>query len=122
SISHRLGAAEDATRHTARIRTRLGFRLVPPYASPRPAAAAGRGRLSGSQRSSGLGRIRKLGNGFLAIRAQLRLIALEALLQLLASLTGAQVLSVGFAQPRDGLGFPSCFLSLCISTRDASSD
>jgi hypothetical protein len=72
-------------------------------------------------RPSGLAR--KLRNRFLAISAQLRLIALETLLQCLASLTGAQVLGVVFAQLRDSPVFTTLLsLSLSVSACHASSD
>jgi hypothetical protein len=71
-----------------------------------------------------LGLLRKLGDRLLAVGAQLCLIALEALLQFLASLTGTHVLSIVFAGPRDSLIFTRITLSLRLSesAHDENSD
>jgi hypothetical protein len=81
--------------------------------SPRADTARGCRHL----RSSRLRRIRKLRDSVLAFGAQLRLISLQALSQLLSRLAGTHLLGVRSAHPRDNPVFAASVLRFNLSPR-----
>src|SRR5215469_10700829 len=115
-----VASSRKVRRHEGKRTPSLGVRLSD---SPRARTA----RAVRHLRSLGLRRIRrirKLRNRVLAIGAQLILVALQALVQLLPGLPGTHVLGVRFARPRDFSVFTPLFqrASLRISNHNKSTN